>query len=156
VRTSTSCSVSFVKAGSSSTSRVVSGLTAAPAYAGIAAVAAGARLLSLMPLERLERVVELGRPKTPRSPAQTELTAERVERVLFRSKTVLRHTCLTRGITRYFFLRRAGADVRLIFGLSKMDGRHVGHCWIVRDGEIYAEASEPLRQFTDVYVLPSH
>ena len=141
-----------MKAGSSSTSR----LAAPPAYAGILAVAVGARLLALLPLEKLERVVELGRRKTPRSPAETELTAERVERVLFRSKTVLRHTCLTRGITRYFFLRRAGADVRLIFGLSKMDGRHVGHCWIVRDCEVYAEASEPLGQFTDVYVLPTH
>lgn len=148
--------MSCVKAGSSPTSRLLSTLAPAPAYAGIVVVAVAARLLALLPLRRLERFVELGRSGTPRTPAQAELTAKRVERVLFWSKRVLRHTCLTRGITRYFFLRRAGADVRLIFGLSRVDGRHVGHCWIVRDGEIYAEPNDPSGQFTDVYVLPSH
>jgi hypothetical protein len=147
--------VSFVKIGSSSTSRLVPTLAPAPAYASILAVAAGARLLARLPLRRLEAVVELGRRRAPRSPADTDLTAKRVERVLSRSRRVLRHTCLTRGITRYFFLRRAGADVRLIFGLSKIEGRYAGHCWIVRDGEIYAESSDPSGQFADVYVLPS-
>jgi hypothetical protein len=153
---SSSCSVSFVKVGSSLTSRLVPTLAPAVAYTGILAVAAGARLLARLPLRRLEAVVELGRRPAPRSPAETDLTARRVERVLSRSRGVLRHTCLTRGITRYFFLRRAGADVRLIFGLSKIEGSYAGHCWIVRDGEVYAESSDPSGQFADVYVLPSH
>ena len=44
--------------------------------------------------------------------------------------------------------------MRLIFGLSKIEGSYAGHCWIIRDGEIYAESSDPSGTFADVYALP--
>jgi hypothetical protein len=125
-------------------------LTAVPSHVAIALFASCARLIARLPPTRLERALE---PRRRRGDA--DAVAARVERVLSRTEPVLRHTCLTRGLTRYYFLRRAGADVQLVFGLGEIDGRHEGHCWIRRDGEIYREATDPDERFATIYVIPS-
>jgi len=124
------------------------------AYALIFAFAAASRLIVRLPLGRLESVVELRRRPTPLTPEEIDLLAGRVERVLWATRS-LRHNCLTRGVTRYYFLRRAGADVRLVFGIGEIGDRYAGHCWLLRDGEIYQEASDPALRFADVIALPS-
>lgn len=130
-------------------------LAALPEHAAILIFAAASRLIARLPPARLEGVLE---PK--RRPARVDeqaiaRVAQRVERVLSRSEPVLRHHCLTRGLTRYYFLRRAGADVRLVFGVGELGGRAEGHCWIVRDGEVYRETTPPEDRFVPVYSIPS-
>lgn len=123
----------------------------APAYLAILGFALASRFLARLPLSRLDALLKARRSRAG-APERVELAARRVERVLWWTRRPLRHTCLTRGLTRYYFLRRAGADVRLVFGVSPADG--TGHCWIVRDGQIYREPTDPDLQFVDVVALP--
>jgi hypothetical protein len=61
---------------------------------------------------------------------------------------------LTRGLTLFWFLRRAGLNVELRFGLDPSVGAAAdGHCWLTLDGEPYLEARDPQR-FTELYRLP--
>jgi hypothetical protein len=64
--------------------------------------------------------------------------------------------CLTRGLTLYWFLRRAGLDVELRFGLDPAhDGDLTdGHCWLTLDGAPYLEPRDPRPRFTELYRLP--
>lgn len=126
-------------------------LSALPTHAAIVVFAVATRLIARIPPARLQRLLE---PRRTR-PADAEVVAARVERVLSRTQPMLRHTCLTRGLTRYFFLRRAGAEVELVFGLGEVDGRPEGHCWIVRDGAVYREADDPRAHFEPIYVMPT-
>src|SRR4051794_33698398 len=75
----------------------------------------------------------------------------RVERGLGISGRAMRHTCFTRGLTRFYFLRRAGADVELVFGM-RSNGE--GHCWIRLDGALYREPSASEELFTPTYSIP--
>ena len=134
-----------------SNSRAKEAIAGAPSYVAILGFALGSRLLARLPLPRLDALLT-PRRRRQRPPERVELAARRVERVLWWTRRPLRHTCLTRGLTRYYFLRKAGADVRLVFGVSPADG--TGHCWIVRDGQIYKETTDPDAQFVDVVALP--
>jgi hypothetical protein len=67
----------------------------------------------------------------------------------------VRPGCLTRGLTHYFFLRRAGADVVLQYGIGTVEGRTEGHCWLVRDGVPYLESKDPREHFVETYRVPS-
>jgi hypothetical protein len=60
---------------------------------------------------------------------------------------------LTCGITLYYFLKRAGADVDLCFGLGAVDGGDGfdGHCWLVLAGEPYLEPRDPRPLYTEMY-----
>jgi hypothetical protein len=85
-------------------------------------------------IERLERVVTL---------------APRIARPLVRSG------CLTRGLTLFWFLRGAGLDVELCFGLDpETEGPADGHCWLALDGEPYLERRDPRPRFVELYRLP--
>ena len=126
-----------------------------PQYVAILGFAALSRLVARLPPARLESVLEPRGVPRQHDPAEIERVAQRIERVLSRSEPVLRHHCLTRGLTRYFFLRRVGANVQLVFGIGEIDGRPHGHCWLLRDGMLYHESSDPEQTFTAVYSLPS-
>lgn len=92
-------------------------------------------------------------PPAPRPGAVERVTAH-VERVLRRGWPAVRRGCLTRGLTRYYFLRRAGIDVSLCFGLGTVDGAVAGHCWLEQDGEPLLEARDPRVIFTEMYRFP--
>lgn len=56
---------------------------------------------------------------------------------------LIRAECLVRGLTRYYFLRRAGVSLSLVFGMGTVEGRLIGHCWLVRDGRPFREPIDP-------------
>jgi len=66
--------------------------------------------------------------------------------------------CLTRGITRYYFLGRAGLPVTLCFGIPRNGGDGAltgpGHCWLERDGEPFLEGNDPRAGFLPIHRLP--
>jgi len=76
-----------------------------------------------------------------------------VEKAIQRGKPLVRPGCLTRGVTRYYFLRRCGMDVALCFGMGRMGEDFVGHCWLVKDGEPYLEPpdQDPRSRYTEMY-----
>ena len=54
----------------------------------------------------------------------------------------------------YHFLREAGADVTLSFGVGRLDEDFRAHCWIVKDGTPFLEASRPDLLYTETFRLP--
>lgn len=104
-------------------------------------------LITRLPLSRQEAILE---PRCPhrRARAREAWLVVNVDRVLGRGAPLVRPGCLTRGLTHFYFLRRAGVDVRLSYGIGVVDGRPEGHCWLVRDGEPWLEREDPRTRFT--------
>ena len=111
-------------------------------------------LITRLPLPRQEAILEPRRPRA-RVRAREEWLEENIDRVLGRGAPLVRPGCLTRGLTHYFFLRRAGADVRLQYGIGTVDGHTEGHCWLVRDGAPYLEREDPREHFVETHSVPS-
>lgn len=104
-------------------------------------------------LERRTRTTDAAKP----DPARVQQTIRCVELARTIGSPLVRPTCLTRGVTHYFFLRRAGLPVSLCFGAAMKNGvliHQFGHCWLVKDGEPFLENSDPRRQFLPIYSLP--
>jgi Transglutaminase-like superfamily len=119
----------------------------------VAAVATVVPLLARLSLPRQEAVL-LPRRRRALDAARADWLAANVDRVLAMSHPVVRTGCLTRGLTYFYFLRRAGVDVRLSYGLGEIEGKVEGHCWIVRDGEPFLERQDPRELYTETYSIP--
>jgi hypothetical protein len=87
-------------------------------------------------------------------PARVQFIVSAVDVMLRVGAPLVRPGCLTRGLTLYYFLRRAGLDVSLCFGIGTPRGAFVGHYWLVKDGEPFLEARDPRPLFTPVYSVP--
>lgn len=120
--------------------------------------AATVPLLMRLPLSRVASVVV--RPTTDRRPGPE--TAERlaalVELAHRVARPAVRSGCLTRGVTLFWFLRRAGIDVELRFGLDPTRDGATGaadaHCWLTLDSEPYLERVDPRSRFAEIYRMP--
>ena len=102
---------------------------------------------------KLSRVETLLEPRAP-SPAnreRVEQIAEYVEMAIREGSPVVRPGCLTRGLTRYYFFRRDGMDVSLSFGMGRVKGEFVGHCWLVKDGMPFMETQDPRPLYAEMY-----
>ena len=116
------------------------------------------RLRRLPPAELARRLEppEGTRPDPPLSAEAAEALGRRIDRLLQRARPLVRPGCLTRGITRYRFLRRAGADVALCFGLTRREGGVAGdgHCWLTLAGQPLAERRDPRPVYLETFRLP--
>lgn len=122
---------------------------------GVCAFAAAVPLLMRLPLPRLAALLTRPPRRTPPSTAEVE----RLERLIALAPRIagplVRSGCLTRGVTLFWFLRRAGLDVELRFGLDPGGDDAVdGHCWLSLDGEPFLERRDPRPRFTELYRLP--
>lgn len=116
-----------------------------------ALLAVSAPLLVRLAPATLARVIErLARPRGRRADV-----AVAVERGLELAARVVPLTCLTRAITRYVFLRRAGQDVTLRFGIGRQGEAYAGHSWVELDGEPYAESRDPRPEFLEMIRVPA-
>ena len=80
-----------------------------------------------------------------------------VESAIAIGSPILRKGCLTRGLTLYYFLRRAGLSVALCFGARSKQGELVegpGHCWLEKDGQPLFERGNPYAYSVPIYRLP--
>jgi Transglutaminase-like superfamily len=59
----------------------------------------------------------------------------------------LRSNCLERSLLAYRFLARAGADPRLVMGISTDAGVIVGHAWVALDGKPIHEPPAAVESF---------
>lgn len=112
----------------------------------MALFAAAVPWLVRFPVRRLEAWVDP--PFAPRFADTVE--AERIIRVTqficrFARRPLIINPCQVRGLTLYYFLRRAGVDVSLVFGIGMVDTAYTGHCWLVKDGEPFLEVRDPRR-----------
>lgn len=121
----------------------------------LAAFGATVPLLMRLPLPWLAALLT----RRPRSARPSAAEVERLDRLAALAPRVgrplVRGGCLTRGVTLYRFLRRAGLDVELRFGLDPRDGEGSdGHCWLTLDGEPFLEPRDPRPRFVELYRLP--
>ncbi len=109
-----------------------------------------------LPLPRLASLIT----RPPRARVVDPAEVERLERVTTLApriaRPLARSGCLPRGLTLFWFLRRAGLDVELRFGIDPAadgDRDADGHCWLALAGEPYLERQD-LRRFVELYRLP--
>jgi hypothetical protein len=103
---------------------------------------------------KLPSVARVLEPNTDPSAVKEETVrriASYVEAAIGRGKPFVRPGCLTRGLTRYYFMRRAGMDVTLCFGVGRHDREIIAHCWLVRDGEPFLEPQDPRPLYVEMY-----
>lgn len=102
-----------------------------------------------------ERMAALLEPLPPPPPAADPRTAavlaRRIDRWLHLGWPLIRRGCLTRGLVQYRFLRQAGFDVSLRFGIGEVNGQFEGHCWLVREGEPFLEKRDPRPIYTEMW-----
>jgi hypothetical protein len=111
-------------------------------------------LLVRLSLARLGSLLEPRRiPEVPDS-ATVRRVVTCVNLALRLGHPFVRPGCLTRGLTRYFFLRKAGLDVTLCFGMGRIDDELAGHCWLVSNGEPFLEGRDPRPVFAEICRLP--
>lgn len=89
----------------------------------------------------------------PRDPAEVDRLIRRIDLLIRLGWPVVRRGCLVRGITRYRFLREAGVDTALCFGIGRLPGQEsfTGHCWLEMDGRAVAEPRDPRPIYTETY-----
>ena len=124
----------------------------------VAGFAVAVPLLMRLPLPRVAALLT----RSPRRRAQGRLGRDEVqqlERMIALAPRVawplVRHGCLTRGVTLFWYLRRAGLNVELRFGLDPAtDGETDGHCWLALGGEPFLEKRDPRPRFAELYRLP--
>ena len=114
--------------------------------------AASVPLLSRIPLPTLLPKLDT-RTNAPHRPERAQKVVSYVE-VVLRRAPLARRDCMARGLTLFYFLRRAGVDVALCFGTGKPDGDFAGHCWLARDGEPYLEKTSSFT-FEEIYRFPA-
>jgi hypothetical protein len=111
-------------------------------------------LLMRLPLSRLEALLEWTAAGVPRRAGRSpDAVAATVLEMLQAGRPLLRSGCLTRGVTLYYSLRRAGVDVVLNFGMGQVSGGDGfdGHCWLVLDGKPYLEPRDPCGTYVTMY-----
>lgn len=116
----------------------------------IAVFSAAVPLLMRLPLPRLQRALRPRRSSSPIPPENERHVLALVDLALALLRPLHRPTCLTRGLTRYYFLRRAGVDVAIAFGMSATPALG-GHCWLVRDGQPFLEPRDPRPVFAEMF-----
>jgi hypothetical protein len=123
---------------------------ARPSPAAIALALVTPLLVRLSP-NRLRRGLHLLAWTRGRRAAPRERVLPRVERSLELAARLRPQTCLSRGVTRYVLLRRAGFPVDLVFGLGPHENVFAGHCWLELEREPYLEAEDPRGVFPEVF-----
>ena len=110
-------------------------------------------LLRLRKLPDLPAWVEPRRRRvlTPAEPPEVEALVRRIDGILIAGRPAVRTGCMIRGLTLYRFLRRAGAEVSLQFGVGMIRGEFAAHCWIVYRGEPLEEPHDPRPLFTETW-----
>jgi hypothetical protein len=129
------------------------GLREVGSACGIAAFAIVTPWLARLSLDCLDRLLE---PSCNRPHASAEHIVDistRIDQVLETAAPIVGRGCLPRGLTRYYFLRRAGAQVSLCFGIA-VGRQAVGHCWLEMDDKPVFEARDPRSTFVEMYRLP--
>jgi hypothetical protein len=111
-------------------------------------------LLLRLKLPTLLALLDAKRAPAQADPARVTKIVRYVDIVLHSGRPVVRRSCLTRGLTLFYFLRRAGLDVSLTLGMGKPNGTVEGHCWLVTEGRPFLENRDPRSVFEEFYRFP--
>jgi hypothetical protein len=115
------------------------------------AFAAAVPYLLRLKLPRVARLIESKRNPPVLDEGSVGRIVSYVEMAIRRGGPLVRPGCLTRGLTRYYFLRKAGMDVTLCFGMGRPDKEIMGHCWLTSNGEPFLELEDPRPRYVEMY-----
>jgi Transglutaminase-like superfamily len=113
-------------------------------------------LLMRVNIRRVGRWLEPRKPGPAPDPERVRQIVAYLDAAIGLGQPLIRPGCLTLGIARYFFLRRAGLDVSLLFGTGKPDDAFAAHCWLMRDGRPYLEKTPPEPMFQAIFRFPEN
>ncbi len=133
----------------------MSRLAEAILFPRIALFAAVVPWLVRFPVRRLEAWVEPSCAPLSADTVQAERIIRLTQFICRFARPLIENPCQVRGLTLYYFLRRAGVDVSLVFGIGLVDTAYAGHCWLVKDGEPFLETRDPRQYFTGMYTFNS-
>ena len=124
-------------------------------FSYLTAFAATVPLQLRLPLPRFAALVT----RPPRRHMSVAADPARLERLAHLATRVgapfVKTGCLTRGVTLFWFLRRAGYDVELRFGVDIVEPEAPdGHCWLALHDEPFLEKVDPRPRFAELYRLP--
>lgn len=122
-------------------------------FAKILIFAAVVPLLMRLKLSRLAALLEPQSSSRPVDPNRVQKICSYTEKAIRFGTPLVRPICLTRGLTRYYFLRRAGLSVSLHFGVGRVGDKKQfeGHCWLTWADEPYWEARDPRPLFVEMW-----
>jgi hypothetical protein len=112
-------------------------------------------VLVRLELPTLARLLGRSSRSRPGGPERIDRITRFTDYALRVGRPLVRSRCLTRGITLCYFLRRAGLDVELCYGVGTPLGEFAGHCWLELDGDPYLEPRDPRTDFTATFRIPS-
>lgn len=112
---------------------------------------AASPLLMRMQLDRLNALVSRPAGSRPVDPERMAWTIRFTTWLTHFGRPSVFSGCVTRGLTLYYFLRKLGVPVSLVFGAGHVGGRFAAHCWLERDHEPYLEKVDPRTYFAPVY-----
>lgn len=122
-------------------------------YARVYAFLVAARLLQRLPPRRLPLVLEPRRPRPHPDERRAREAADAVTTLLATRRPFLPTGCLPQGLALFYFLRRAGLDVGLTFGVSTATDPPSAHCWLTRDARPYLEKVDPTEHFVAIWSI---
>lgn len=112
------------------------------------------RALLRLNVSTLEALIEPRSVPPCEDTARAMTIARYVDRIFSVRRPLLRTDCYGRGVTLYYFLRRAGVDLQLCFGVGQVESRFAAHCWLLKDGEPFLERKDPRTLFTPMIAIP--
>jgi sugar phosphate isomerase/epimerase len=125
-------------------------------FARVSVVAVCVPLLLRLPLPRVAAVLDLASTRPPPArPRSVDRLPELVRIAQQALGPLVRPGCLARGVTLFWFLRRADVEVELCFGVDTLAAEPDGHCWLVAEGEPLFERVDPRTRFAETYRLPT-
>lgn len=122
--------------------------------AQMTAFGAAVPLLMRMKVPHLQRLLGRGRRHSDAEAVNTAAVLRHFTLARGVAAPLVGSGCLTRGLTLYYFLRRRGVDVNLTFGMARIDGRFIGHCWLARQGVPFLERDDPRQHYAPVFTMP--
>jgi transglutaminase superfamily protein len=112
-------------------------------------------LLMRLKFARVERLLRVRQPSRRASSWSPDAIVKHLQLARRIGSPVVGSGCLTRGVTLYYFLRRAGIDVTLSFGVRQIGEEFIGHCWLVRGGVPFLEDQDPRPLYVQTVSMPS-
>jgi transglutaminase superfamily protein len=111
-------------------------------------------LLMRLRLATLEQLLRVRQPSGRAPSWSPEAIVEHFQLARRIGSPIVGSGCLTRGVTLYYFLRRAGVDVTLSFGVRQIGEEFIGHCWLVRGGIPFLEDEDPRSLYVPTVSIP--
>jgi hypothetical protein len=113
--------------------------------------AAATPVLMRLKLSRVDTLLSRPRRCPAPHPDSVGHTIQRIESILRSSSPFISQTCVTRALTFYYFLRRLGVNVSLVFGAGQIDNKFAAHCWLEMGNQPYLEKVNPRCYFSEIY-----